>query len=670
MLRPHPPSGLDPTTEVDSGAFAPHAPRHVEPRWAAGIVRGGVALALIAWGKWCAGEQLGAGAPFLGTSFAVLIAAWVGGIEAGLVVTVAAALMVWATFLPPDADVWSVVWQIAVFLAEGVALSVIAGRLNQEEQQARLAGGEARATLHRLEVVLDTIDEGITVQDRQGRLVYANTTAARMAGLRWPAELLGASPETLSERYELIDTRGEPFPSERLPGRAVLRGQPGSEVVVGYRRRGSDQVRWSVVRAAPIGGRTGTVRFAMNVYRDITESRAREESIARLSEESRASRDALVQARAIAVAANRAKDEFLAVLGHELRNPLAPIRTALQLMRLRGDAAFVQERTIIERQVQHLVRLVDDLLDISRITRGKIELSRIPVELNDLVGRALETVSPLIEQRGHEIAVQVERKLWVYGDAVRLVQVLANLITNAAKYTDPQGHLRLEARRAGRGYVEITVEDDGVGIHPDTLPRVFEPFVQEKQGSDRAHGGLGLGLAISRSLVELHGGTISAHSDGPGRGSRFVVRLPSLSRVKAERFRAPTIPGPVVRRRARILLVDDNADALTTLSDGLVAHGHDVHVATDGPSALEIAPQVLPEVAILDVGLPGMDGYELGQRLRALPGLGNLRLAALTGYGQAADRRQSQAAGFHAHLVKPIALDQILEAIDRLSSET
>ncbi len=374
----------------------------------------------------------------------------------------------------------------------------------------------------------------------------------------------------------------------------------------------------------------------------------------------------LAQAREAAEVANRAKDEFLAMLGHELRNPLAPILTALQLLRLRGVDAGERERTIIERQVTHLVRLVDDLLDVSRITSGKIELRRRPIELSDIVAKAIETASPLLEQQRHRLRVHVPgHGLRVHGDLDRLAQVVANLLTNAAKYTEAGGEITIRGEDED-GEIVLQVRDTGIGIAPDTLPKVFERFVQDRQASERSQGGLGLGLAIVRSLVALHDGTVSAESAGLGHGATFTVRLPRLARDR-EREAASTAARPPsggARRSMRVLVVDDNRDAAATLAAALSVYGHDVRIAHDGPAALALVGDWRPDVAVLDLGLPVMDGYELADRLRPGSGGPGPRLIALSGYGQERDRRRTEAAGFAAHFVKPVELEPLRTAIE------
>jgi signal transduction histidine kinase len=374
--------------------------------------------------------------------------------------------------------------------------------------------------------------------------------------------------------------------------------------------------------------------------------------------------DAEVGARKEVEQANRAKDEFLAMLGHELRNPLAPITTALQLMRLRGGDALSAERTIIERQVRHMTRLVDDLLDVARVARGKVVLNKAPIELAEILSRALETVSPALEERAHQLSVSVPaRGLLVEADDQRLAQVFANLLTNAAKYTERGGHIQVGAQIAG-GLVRVVVRDSGVGIETQQLPHIFDLFVQGRPGL--ANGGLGIGLSIVRNLVTLHGGTVSAHSEGPGRGSEFVVLLPlAAPDTAAPRPAAPAARGAFRTDARRVLIVDDNRDAADSLSEGLIACGHVTVVAYDGPAALTAASTFLPQLALLDIGLPAMDGYELARRLRA-EGPADLKLVAITGYGLDSDRERTRAAGFHHHLVKPIDLDTVEALVGKL----
>jgi signal transduction histidine kinase/ActR/RegA family two-component response regulator len=385
--------------------------------------------------------------------------------------------------------------------------------------------------------------------------------------------------------------------------------------------------------------------------------------------------------------ANRAKDEFLAILGHELRNPLAPILTALELMRVRAGDVALEERGVIERQLHHMVRLVDDLLDVARITRGALRLSRNRVELARAVERAIEMASPMLDARGHRLTLSVQREgLPVDIDTHRIAQAIANLLMNSAKYTPSGGNIELSARRQN-GRVLLDVRDDGIGIEPALLSQIFEPFVQRKQASDRSHGGLGLGLTIARRLLELHGGAVAAASAGPGCGSTFSIDLALASTLLASDAGAASASnaaervagegGPALERDAppssgvvRVLVVDDNVDAAEMLAEALRVNGHVVGVAHDGPAALSLVGEFQPDLALLDIGLPVMDGFDLAQRLKRRLSARPPKFVAITGYGQPSDRARSKQAGFDEHLVKPVdlaRLDAIVRGLSRHS---
>ncbi len=379
---------------------------------------------------------------------------------------------------------------------------------------------------------------------------------------------------------------------------------------------------------------------------------------------------ALANARRAAEDANRVKDEFLAMLGHELRNPLAPILTALQLLRLRGVQAGDRERVVIERQVRHLVGLVDDLLDVSRITRGKIRLNRKPIQLSDAVAKGIELASPLLEQHQHDLIVAVPTDgLGVRADPERLAQVISNLLTNAAKYTPSGGQIRVSAVRDGDEVV-LHVRDTGIGITEEMLPRIFDLFAQDRQAIDRAQGGLGLGLAIVRSLVALHEGSVTVHSDGRGCGSEFIVRLPHITLAPDAERPDGALASAAVPSGVRVLVVDDNEDAALMLREALTYAGHETQTAHDGPTALELAAHFKPGVALVDLGLPVMDGFELARQLRSNDELKSIRLVAVTGYGQEQDRHRTRAAGFDAHLVKPVDIEAVSGLIVTLAHES
>ncbi|MBV8405150.1 MAG: response regulator [Gammaproteobacteria bacterium] len=359
--------------------------------------------------------------------------------------------------------------------------------------------------------------------------------------------------------------------------------------------------------------------------------------------------------------ADRRKDEFLAVLAHELRNPLAPMLNAVQLMRM--DAAPERLRwaqDVIQRQLGYLTHLVDDLLDVSRITRGKITLACEPTAVATLIERAVETVQPLLDERQQELHVELPRDpCWVNGDPLRLMQALGNVLSNATKYTGSRGRILVKVQRAAEE-VAILVSDSGIGIPPERLAGIFDIFTQVNRGSEDVHGGLGIGLALVRRLIEMHGGMVTATSAGVGLGSEFVIRLPSCAppaRGACDGRRAETAPPGEVRRR--VLIADDNADTLETLGTVLELSGHQVFRAANGQLALEAAARHLPDVALLDVGMPQLDGYEVARRIRAAPWGKDVTLVAVTGWGQEADRRRSREAGFDLHLVKPLDAERL-----------
>jgi PAS domain S-box-containing protein len=363
------------------------------------------------------------------------------------------------------------------------------------------------------------------------------------------------------------------------------------------------------------------------------------------------------------------KDEFLATLAHELRNPLAPIHHALQLLRQASNASEQQaNREVIERQVRQLVHLVDDLLDVSRVSRGKLDLRKNPVTLTDVLNGGIETSQPLIEAQHHAMTVSLPPEpVWLFADLTRLAQVFSNLLNNSAKYTEPGGRIWLAAVVEG-AYVKISVRDTGIGITPEMLPHVFDVFRQASNAGGRAQGGLGIGLTLVRRIVELHGGSAEAHSDGPGRGSEFIIRLPvgggpdpsGGSTVNQE----PVAQQPVTP--LRVLVVDDNADSADTLAMLLRLSGHEVAVARDGYGAVDMTTTFGPELILLDIGLPGISGYEAAKRIRELPDSGRIQLVALTGWGQDDDRRRSREAGFDQHLVKPVDFDALRTLLENV----
>jgi len=419
--------------------------------------------------------------------------------------------------------------------------------------------------------------------------------------------------------------------------------------------RHDGQWRLCSIRAVPILNADGTIREWVGVHTDITE-RKRDE-------------DKLRQLAADLSEADRRKNEFLATLAHELRNPLAPIRNGLQVMKLAGgkQATIEQARSMMERQLTQMVRLVDDLMDVSRISRGKLELRKERVPLAAVLNSAVETSRPMIEQMGHELTVTLPKQaLFVDADLTRLAQVFLNLLNNAAKYSDPGGHILLNVERQGSDAV-VTVKDTGVGIAADQLPHIFEMFTQVDRSLEKSQGGLGIGLTLVKRLVEMHGGRVEAKSEGPGKGSEFVVRL--LVVVEASQPQAPGVEDEPAATESslRILIVDDNRDGADSLSQMLKMMGNDTRTAYDGQQGVDTAGEYRPDVVLLDIGLPKLNGYDACRRIREQPWGKAVVLIAVTGWGQDEDRRRSHEAGFDHHLVKPVDPQALMAMLARFN---
>lgn len=411
------------------------------------------------------------------------------------------------------------------------------------------------------------------------------------------------------------------------------------------------------------------VEFVSNVYQ-VDDHKTVQCNIRDISDRTRLERQLQEQMRSLANL-HRRKDEFLAMLSHELRNPLSPILNAVHLLRLQGGENLIQQdaQSVIERQVGQMTRLIDDLLEVSRITTGRVRLQQERLDIRGVVERAVESVRPLIDRRRHELSVSLPpQPIWLHADAARMEQVVVNLLNNAAKYTDEGGHISLSARQEGDEMV-LRIRDTGVGIAPELLPHVFDLFTQADRSLDRSQGGLGIGLSLVQHLVSMHRGTVDVHSEGLGRGSEFTVRLPVLLSPASE---TPAIPTQPVEREAvgqRVLVVDDNEDSAEMLAKLLKRAGHDVRTAYSGPTALDVAAAHLPNVVLLDIGLPGINGYEVARRLRLLPQLEDVKIIAMTGYGQDADLQLARDAGFDSHLTKPIDFLKVVEHLATLPSQ-
>jgi len=371
------------------------------------------------------------------------------------------------------------------------------------------------------------------------------------------------------------------------------------------------------------------------------------------------------RAESALLASDRRKDEFLAMLAHELRNPLAPLRNAAALMRLtdEGHPQRSALSALVDRQVRHMSRLLDDLLDASRIDQGKIALTLESVELCSILTQTLEGIRAMMDARGQQVVVSAPAQpIWLKADPVRVTQIIENLLNNAAKFTDSQGTIRITLNVV-QGKARLSIADNGQGIDAELLPRVFDLFTQGARSLDRSQGGLGIGLSLVRNLVRLHGGTVTATSEGLGHGSEFVVTLPLL--VQRDAGEAAPLPEAAAFHSKRVLVVDDNQDAAESLAELLSLRGHETRAITQSRTALELAPEFAPDVVLLDIGLPEIDGFELARILRQLPETRNSLLVAVTGYGQPEDRRATSAAGFDHHLVKPVSLRELEELLDQ-----
>jgi two-component system CheB/CheR fusion protein len=511
--------------------------------------------------------------------------------------------------------------------SQSAELEIHRVELELQNEELRAARDLAETAAFRYTEVFDFAPIGYAVLDAALQIREINHAGAGLLG---------------AERARLVGTR--------LAAHAAPRGLPAMHALLEQGRTAARSVQaelelmrggqpWLAritVAALPRGDATLLIAFD-----DVTEARRKEVELARSEV---ALRDA-----------NQRKDEFLAMLSHELRNPLSPILTCVAALRLVEPGAEQASRMLdmIERSASHLTRLVEDLLDVTRITSGKIQLQRVPVELVGLVSAALADARLGFERRKLQLEARLPAsELWTQGDPVRLTQILSNLLTNAQKFTPADGRVTVSLERSDMRAV-IRVRDTGIGIEPSQIPAMFEPFVQASQGLDRSRGGLGLGLAVARGLLQLHGGQISIHSDGQGRGTEVTFDLP-IELPNRFAGRAPAAAAPIAPRR--ILIIEDHADAADALETLLVAEGHEVRTAADGAAGLALARSFDPDVVLCDLGLPVMDGFEVARAIRADPALRHCRLIALSGYARPEDVAHSRSAGFDSHLAKPVTL--------------
>jgi PAS domain S-box-containing protein len=532
--------------------------------------------------------------------------------------------------------------RISVGIASQAAIAIDNARLfsaaQKEIAQRTQAEKAARESEERYRAVVDSQAEMLCRFRPDGTILFVNPAYTQASGAPPEALIGGNFWDFIAEedRLAVLDTLNRLTPE-------------APQARIENRLKTTDGARWILwTNRALAFDADGRLIEAQSSGIDITDRKLMEEALKE---------------------ADRRKDEFLAMLAHELRNPLAPILNAAHALKLVSPADANQQwaREVIERQTRRLTRLVDDLLDVSRITRGKVTIARGPLDLSTIVNHAVETSRPLIDERRHQLIVAIPPEpARVEGDLTRLVQVVGNLLNNAAKYTDEGGHIWLEAAEEGDEAV-IRVRDNGMGIPADLLPHVFALFTQADRSLDRSQGGLGIGLTLARHLVEMHGGRVEARSDGPGHGSEFIVRLPAMAPSPAAGAKESI--GERVRpasRALKILVVEDNVDSAESMALLLRFNGHEVRIAHDGPSALTMVSSFEPQVVLCDIGLPGMNGYEVAARLRERQAFKQTPLIALTGYGQEESRRRAKEAGFDHHLVKPIepgALNTLLDSL-------
>lgn len=597
---------------------SPEAPRRI----------GAVAYALVAGAlvaaaalRWALEPELGDELPLVLFILPVVVAALAGGLRLGLLTTAVACAVGVALFIDHSVTGKDLM-RIGLFLGAGTFVSwvVTVSRLGWQHADATQRASEERlrAENERTVGILESIGDAFYALDADFRFTYVNRKAEQLWGKR-REELLG---RTLWDEFpQAVGSE-----SSDMHIKVMRERQP-----VQFETRSSILGTWLDVSLYP-----DTNGGLACYFRDVTERKRSEEAVR---------------------AADRRKDEFLAVLGHELRNPLAPLRSGLELLELGRDRPELIDRirSMMERQLGHLVHLVDDLLDLSRITRGEVKLQRMTVDLEKVVAAAIELTQPFIDERGLRVTVaHPAEAAYVFGDFERLTQIVSNLLSNAAKYTAEGGTIEVRTQGTEREAL-VSVRDTGLGIPEERLEEIFEMFTQVPE--HRAHmggGGLGIGLALSRRLAELHGGTLEAASAGLGMGSEFTLRLP-LVETSAVEIKHPAAEGTEARSSPRrVLVVDDNVDAADSLRLVLDLQGHETEVAYDPASALRAVEQFAPDCVLLDIGLPGIDGYETARRIRALPGGDRMRLIAVTGWGQQEDQRRARAAGFDAHLTKPV----------------
>jgi PAS domain S-box-containing protein len=579
-------------------------------------------------------------------SLLVLVAAWYGGLGPGLFAGAAILVGTW-----PDELTTPNLVRVLAFVAQCLLCSALMESLHRSRKTALSEAATRRdreLALRRSDAlqsaVLTSAFDCIITLDDHGRIVEFNPAAEQTFGLPRPS----AIGRRLCEFVDFPD-EGAKDDEESQPAQSAAqfaKPRDRSELLA---RRQDGTVFPIELSIAPFG--MDGDRFFAAYLRDITVQN-------RLEDERRQQAEALREA-------SRRKDEFLAMLAHELRNPLAALSGAVAISTRSADPDDLEwSRNAIQRNIKQLSRLIDDLLDVSRVTQGKIELRKEHFEASSAIDQAVDSIQYLLAPKGHQIAVSLDRgSLWVAADPARLQQIVANLLTNAIQYSEEGGYIRLRAHRHD-GEIVISVRDGGQGIRPELLPHVFELFKQGDRSLARTEGGLGIGLTMVKALAEMHGGTVTASSAGPGKGSEFVVRLPG-GPTNNQPGTTHSVSTPAPRRNGnRVLVVDDNVDLSRALTTLLARFGYEAQAVNDGHTAIEAARALRPEVVLLDLGLPGMDGYEVARRLRSEEGFHDATIIAITGYGQEDGGRYSREEGFNHHLIKPVQIESLVALLE------
>lgn len=599
---------------------------------------------------------IGDSAFFFPFVIAVTLAAWYGGLKPGLLATLLSSLLVVFIFVPPQYSFKVVDFRFTValvfFITGGITISLVCNALHKALR--RVEQSEAKALQHvkdienRDQALRDAQQQLHLITDSMSALVTRCTPDLKYSWVSKPYadwlqksrnEIIGAPIEEIIGKTAFDVLR--PYYERTLKGETVR-----LEIEVEFQTIGR---RWVNSVYTPTFAANGKPDGWVGVVIDIDEQKRSEEALR---------------------TTDRRKDTFLAVLAHELRNPLAPMRNSLELLKRSETNPAINQRAraTMERQLSHMVRLVDDLLDLSRINSDKLQLQKQPVVLSEVVSQAVETVRPLIAESRHELSIDLPPEpLQLNADTVRLSQAFSNLLNNACKYTDPGGHISLTASQLD-GHVVVSIRDNGMGIPTDLSPKIFEMFTQANHTPERQHGGLGIGLALVKRLVEMHEGEVSAGANPTGQGSEFLVRLPLMMISKANEASTPDSAPATNDATLHILVVDDNRDSAETLSMLLELMGNRVTVAYDGEQAVTTANEIKPDVVLLDIGLPKMNGYEVARQIRQEPWGNNPILVAITGWGQTEDIDLSRESGFDHHLVKPVDHDHLLKLIQKRKS--